>query len=300
MPFTGDHRRLALAMKDAGLLWEPQVGCFVWDKEGRIETGSPFGDGIYFILDLKPFLRRFASLDRMSKDLVWLPTLDQALWLCKNLDIDNDAMASLSAGINPPDGSQILLALYELILMTLKTARGVNTPPQDHPPTSPAGTCGPLDDVDRCFRDPETDLPRELLAFFSSRKLAVLATQHGGEPYASLVAFAATDDLKTIIFATTRSTRKYAYLSSNPAVALLIDDRTNEASDFRNAMAVTAIGNAQEIVSSREKTYLRLYLKKHPYLQEFVSSPTCALVKVHVKTYFTVRRFQHVLEFHIG
>ena len=64
---------------------------------------------------------------------------------------------------------------------------------------------------------------------FHRRRLAVLATQHEGKPYASLVAFAATDDLKTIIFATTRSTRKFVYLSSNPAVALLIDNRTNEA-----------------------------------------------------------------------
>ena len=64
-------------------------------------------------------------------------------------------------------------------------------------------------------------------------------------------------------------------------------------------MAVTASGKAVEIIAGKENRFLQLYLAKHPYLKEFVSSPTCALVKVDVSTYYAVRRFQHVLEFHI-
>ncbi len=56
----------------------------------------------------------------------------------------------------------------------------------------------------------------ELKAFlkelFTSQRLAVLATQNKGEPYGNLIAFMATDDLKHVLFATTRATRKYDYI----------------------------------------------------------------------------------------
>jgi nitroimidazol reductase NimA-like FMN-containing flavoprotein (pyridoxamine 5'-phosphate oxidase superfamily) len=299
IPFNREHYHLAARMKEAGLPWEPQVGCFVWDREGRIEAGSPFGDGVYFILDLKPFLRKLDTTNTMSKALVWLPDWHQALWICEHLGIDDDAITSVSVGINPTDAGEILLGLYNLILMALERTKKLHAPVDDQAKSLLHGTCGPLDDIEMCPQDWEAELGNQLQTLFSSRRLAVLATQHEGKPYASLVAFAATDDLKTIIFATTRSTRKFAYLSSNAAVALLIDNRTNEISDFRNAMAVTASGKAVEIIAGKENRFLQLYLAKHPYLKEFVSSPTCALVKVDVSTYYAVRRFQHVLEFHI-
>jgi nitroimidazol reductase NimA-like FMN-containing flavoprotein (pyridoxamine 5'-phosphate oxidase superfamily) len=55
---------------------------------------------------------------------------------------------------------------------------------------------------------PEAKL-RELLAeLFDSQRSAVLATQGGGQPYCSLMAFAATGDLRDLLFATLRATRK--------------------------------------------------------------------------------------------
>jgi hypothetical protein len=45
---------------------------------------------------------------------------------------------------------------------------------------------------------------RELL---ESQRLAVLSTQGQVQPYSNLVAFAATPDLKYLIFATARATR---------------------------------------------------------------------------------------------
>ena len=44
---------------------------------------------------------------------------------------------------------------------------------------------------------------------------AVLATKAPEYPYTNLVAFAATEDLKKLLFVTTRSTRKYLYLITN-------------------------------------------------------------------------------------
>ncbi|UCD88202.1 MAG: pyridoxamine 5'-phosphate oxidase family protein [Desulfobacterales bacterium] len=131
---------------------------------------------------------------------------------------------------------------------------------------------------------------------FRSQRLAVLATQREGQPFANLVAFAATDDLKHLAFATTRATRKYANLSADSQVAMLVDNRRNQVSDFENAAAVTAIGKAEEVGGPNRDRLLEVYLAKHPHLKGFATSPTSALIKVTVEKYDVVRRFQHVVE----
>jgi general stress protein 26 len=134
---------------------------------------------------------------------------------------------------------------------------------------------------------------------FESQNLAVLATHSKGQPYANLMAFAATKDLKGIILATTRSTRKFANLSADSRVAVLFDDRSNTERDFDKAATVTATGRAREIGSRDRNRFQKLYLAKHPHLKEFVASPTCALLKIEVDTYYIVTRFQNVMELHI-
>ena len=140
------------------------------------------------------------------------------------------------------------------------------------------------------------DLIREL---FESQKLAVLGTQNQGQPYANLVAFAPSDDLKSLYFVTARATRKYANIEADARVTVLIDNRSNQDSDFSQAAAVTATGTAQEVVDSERDEVLTIYLAKHPMLKDFVQSPSCALLQIRVETYYLVRRFQNVMELHI-
>ncbi|NIQ37641.1 MAG: pyridoxamine 5'-phosphate oxidase family protein [Proteobacteria bacterium] len=140
---------------------------------------------------------------------------------------------------------------------------------------------------------------KALTDLFNTQHLGVLATQGGGQPYSSLVAFTATDDLKYLVFATTRATRKYANLSSESRVAMLIDNRSNQDSDFHNAMAVTAMGTAEEVKDREKDQLIKRYLAKHPYLEGFVMAPTCALLKVRVDKYYVVSRFQNVMELHL-
>ncbi|MBM3240854.1 pyridoxamine 5'-phosphate oxidase family protein [Candidatus Poribacteria bacterium] len=137
-----------------------------------------------------------------------------------------------------------------------------------------------------------------LTDLFTSQRLAVLATHYKGQPYTSLVAFAATRDLKHLLFATKRNTRKYVNLTADARVALLIDDSANQTADFSNAIAVTAIGTAEEIEASERDRFIQLYLNKHRNLEEFVMSPECLLIKITVDTYY-VSKFQDVTEFHI-
>ena len=138
-----------------------------------------------------------------------------------------------------------------------------------------------------------------LLELCSSQKLGVLGTHQAGQPYGSLVAFAATSDLKNLVFATTRATRKFANLQSDPRVFMVLDNRSNRVADFRKAVAATALGRAREVRGKEREQLAKMYLAKHPHLKEFVTSPTCALVKIRVDVYYLVWRFQNVLEWKV-
>ncbi|MEI7448059.1 MAG: pyridoxamine 5'-phosphate oxidase family protein [Desulfomonile sp.] len=140
----------------------------------------------------------------------------------------------------------------------------------------------------------EIKLETEVRNLLTSQKFAVLSTQERDHPYLNLVAFAETSDLRTILFATTRATRKYGNIASKSGVALLVDNRSNEVADIREAMAVTVIGTACEVSGSLRDQLDRVYLEKQPHMKEFLSSPSTALIKVDVETYLLVSRFQNV------
>lgn len=139
----------------------------------------------------------------------------------------------------------------------------------------------------------------QLKQLFTSQKFAVLSTNNMGQPYSNLVAFSSSEDLKALFFATTRSTRKYSHISQEHRVSLLIDNRANSSADLTKATAVTATGISEEAGGDEKERTLVHYLAKHPDLKEFVLSPSCALMKVAVETYYVVNRFQNVLELHM-
>lgn len=139
-----------------------------------------------------------------------------------------------------------------------------------------------------------------LRELFQTQQLAVLATREAdGQPYTSLMAFAVIDDLSQILLVTHRSTRKYANLSAEPRVSLLIDSRSHQRSDIHEAVAVTVLGEAEEVTGAEQDHLLAHYLSKHPHLEDFAASPSCALLRVWVKSYYLVRRFQEVMELHL-
>jgi heme iron utilization protein len=143
------------------------------------------------------------------------------------------------------------------------------------------------------------DIKKHIRKLFTNQKLAVLSTHHSGQPYASLIAFVGKYDLKKIFFVTPRTTRKFTNLSTDSRVAILINSSLNLDSDFHEAVSVTALGSANEINGSEKDEILGFYLSKHPYLEAFAISPTCALVEVTITTYVMVKNFQHVMEMHI-
>ena len=140
------------------------------------------------------------------------------------------------------------------------------------------------------------EILRELL---EGQLLGVLGTHHEGEPYTSLVGFAATPDLKQLLFATGRSTRKHSNLAEDSRASILVDNRTNRPADFTEAAAATAVGVVEEISEAERSEFDRVFLAKHPHLESFVKSPSCVPLRLRVSVYMVVAHFQHVIEFHI-
>jgi heme iron utilization protein len=139
-------------------------------------------------------------------------------------------------------------------------------------------------------------LENEVGELLSRQHLAVLATHEEGQPYASLVTFAATADLKHLYFATPRATRKYRNLSRDARAAFLIDSRENSAADIAEAIAVTATGNVRELEGGDLTRARETLIAHQPHLEAFYSSPSCAVLALEVTRYIKVGHFQEVME----
>jgi nitroimidazol reductase NimA-like FMN-containing flavoprotein (pyridoxamine 5'-phosphate oxidase superfamily) len=141
---------------------------------------------------------------------------------------------------------------------------------------------------DHTLRDQVAQLVRE-------QPYAVLCTQGGGQPYGSLVALAVTEDLRSAVFATPITTRKYRLLCDCDHVALVIDSRSRSSEDMMHIEAITATGRARQVSPGAEfEQAANLLVGRHPQLELFVRSPTTALFRVEILRYFHVTRFQEV------
>jgi general stress protein 26 len=139
----------------------------------------------------------------------------------------------------------------------------------------------------------EHELKERLNELFSDQRLAVLSSNLNDQPYPSLIAFAHTDDLKYLYFATLRNSIKYSNIKDNPKISMLVDNRGNSPSDISEAIAVSVFGFAKE-TDCEDQDCHDIYLRKHPYLKEFISMPDCALIKIKVEKFKLVSNFQDV------
>ena len=124
---------------------------------------------------------------------------------------------------------------------------------------------------------------------------AVLSSSENEQPYSNLVAFVASGDLKSLVFATGRRTNKYARIINNCQVSLLIDNRTNQPSDILRAVAITVIGVASEL-QTNDEDYKALFIRRHPLLQKFINGPATAMISVKTSEY-VVAHFDHTERF---
>ena len=129
----------------------------------------------------------------------------------------------------------------------------------------------------------DEEVQKAILRLLSSQQLAALSTQ----------------DLKYLVVATGKATRKHHNILHDGRVSLLIDNRSNSEDDFHAAQALTVLGRAHPVEAFEHAAYQDLYLRRHPYLEKFLTSPTTAFIKVEVYHYLLVSRFQKVMEYNI-
>jgi nitroimidazol reductase NimA-like FMN-containing flavoprotein (pyridoxamine 5'-phosphate oxidase superfamily) len=138
-------------------------------------------------------------------------------------------------------------------------------------------------------------LQQKIEQLVKSQPYAVLCTQGEGQPYGSLVAFAFSDDLTSVVFATTVATRKYKLLLECDRVALLVDNRPDHVDDMMQVEAITVTGRAEEVKTETHfDRCAGLLLARHPYLKSFVESESSAVFEIRVNRILHVTRFQEV------
>lgn len=144
------------------------------------------------------------------------------------------------------------------------------------------------------------DIENTIRRVLERNRLAVLSTQRGGQPHASLMAFTPLEGLRFLAFATYRDTLKYASIQQDRRVAILVEDRERDARDSGERLVLTALGEAIETPEEERQAHLATHLARHPELQKFLSSPECEFIRVAVHAYQAVGGVDDVRWYEIG
>ncbi|MGD9579511.1 MAG: pyridoxamine 5'-phosphate oxidase family protein [Syntrophorhabdus sp.] len=137
------------------------------------------------------------------------------------------------------------------------------------------------------------EIPERLKDLDVKEAFAVLATDDAGLPYTSLISYALAPDLKTVIFATPKDTRKYKNILNSSQVALLIDNRSKSRHKLMEIEAITVIGTAKHVRKGKRWDALsKIFLRKHPDLEKFLYARTTVLVAIQIIECFHVSHFQ--------
>jgi len=147
----------------------------------------------------------------------------------------------------------------------------------------------------------ELSIRDKILELAQGQLFGVLCTQNNQQPYGSMIGFALSNDLKNVVFATPKPTRKYKNLTNCKNVALVVNNREKHPTDLMKIQAFTATGKAEEILKyNSQSSWVKMLVNKQSYLSEFLESPTTALFRIKIFRYFYVCSFQEVREWSPG
>ena len=120
MKFSEREIEIAKKLHELKIQWQPQAGQYVFDIKGVIEKSSPFQTGVYFILDIKHFLRRAGSVEDIKAAMCWLPLWEDCRIILKSLDIPWNRVENRPIDNSAFENDRERLALYEIILEELQ------------------------------------------------------------------------------------------------------------------------------------------------------------------------------------
>ncbi|MCS7469398.1 hypothetical protein NZK35_22325 [Stieleria sp. ICT_E10.1] len=116
MTFTDRMIELAIAMKSAGVPWQPSAGHYVLDQDRVVQRASPFQEHVYFVLNLPHFVKLAGGVDAFVDKMVWLPTWEQSRQVLRDAGMTDQCLQSILLEKNSIARQEELVTLYELIL----------------------------------------------------------------------------------------------------------------------------------------------------------------------------------------
>ena len=129
---------------------------------------------------------------------------------------------------------------------------------------------------------------------FAAQLLGVLATLTDQHPYCNIVAFTASQDLRSLLIATPRFTTKYHNMLKHPEVSLMVDNRSASNPDFAEGIAVNCIGRALTVAEHEFEACRKIHFERHAHLRTYLDSPDCVLVRIEVERYIIARGVRQI------
>ena len=119
-------------------------------------------------------------------------------------------------------------------------------------------------DVEKGTPNEDESIETEIRKLCEEQSFAVLATQGEGQPYASLIGFASSQDLKYLVFATPKETRKFSLLEKNSHVSFLLDNRSTQPDSINLVSALTVTGRVRVLSDKEEmEAWSKILVRKH-------------------------------------
>jgi nitroimidazol reductase NimA-like FMN-containing flavoprotein (pyridoxamine 5'-phosphate oxidase superfamily) len=117
--------------------------------------------------------------------------------------------------------------------------------------------------------------------------LCVLATCTDNVPHCSLMTYVANQAADRVYMITRRDSRKFANLSVNPQVSLLVDTRSvGNAADAKGLKALTVGGEITPIVDQVERqAVLVMLVERYPHLRDLALHPDAEPLVVTIKSF---------------
>ncbi len=125
----------------------------------------------------------------------------------------------------------------------------------------------------------------------------VLATVSGGKPDLHLMAFAFAPGLERVYLASVEQTRKVSNMRASPAVALLWDNRTRHIQDHIDGVALSASGQARQLVGPEFSDASQALAKRNSTLKALLDKPEVAIFAIDIMCYRWVQGYGEVLEY---
>lgn len=117
--------------------------------------------------------------------------------------------------------------------------------------------------------------------------LCVLATCADNIPHCSFMTYVTNQAADRMYMITRRDSRKYANLTINPQVSLLVDTRSaGNAADAKDLKALTVAGEVTPIADQAvRQEVLDMLVEKHPHLRDLAQHPDAEPLAVTVKSF---------------